>query len=227
MRKLPTIPEIRHANLRRELQTRSISVAELARRLGKESGQVGQFAGPTRHKGIGDDMAREIEEQIGLGPYELDTPYTALLTEEDRSGFKPDAFPMHAPKRKLPVVGITAAGKAMEIIDLYQPGVAGEWLDAPGNPTPNAFILVLEGFSMEPRFWSRDKVLIEPSLEWTVGDFVFAKKQDHSEGTFKQLVSEGDRLFLYALNPEFKPRYLEVDETWLIVGKATWRFDKL
>lgn len=227
MKKLPTIPEIRHANLRREMQRQGISPADLARRLNRDSGQVGQFAGPTRHKGIGDDMAREIEHVIGIDPYELDSPRTLLLVSEQQGTYTPDAFPLEAPKRKLPVVGMTAAGQAMEIIDLYQPGVAEEWLDAPGNPTPNAFILILDGFSMQPRFWSRDKVLIEPSLEWEVGDFVFAKKQDHSEGTFKQLVSESGRFYLHAVNPEFKPQYMEVDETWIIVGKATWRFDKL
>ena len=227
MKKLPTIPEIRHSNLRREMGTRPLSVAELARQLEKETSQVGQFAGPTRHKGIGDDMARQIEEVLGLSPYDLDIPATALTLAEKAGTHKADAWPIGVPKGKLPVVGVTAAGAAMEIIDLYQPGTAEEWLDAPGNPTPNAFILKLDGFSMQPKFWSGDKVLIEPALEWKAGDFVFAKKADHTAGTFKKLIEEEGRLFLFALNEDFKPRIQEIDDTWMIVGKATWRFDQL
>ena len=228
MKKLPTIPEIRHANLRRELTAKKLAVIDLARLLDKETSQVGQFAGPTRHKGIGDDMARLIEYKLGLAAYELDVPATALLaTGENQGAYLIDARPISIPKGKLPVVGVTAAGAVMEIIDLYQPGFAEEWIDAPGNPSPNAFIIRLEGFSMQPKFWDGDKVLIEPALEWNPGDFVFAKKADHSGGTFKKLVAEGDRLFLYALNEQFTPRYMEINSDWIIVGKGTWRFDQL
>lgn len=115
----------------------------------------------------------------------------------------------------------------MEVIDLYQPGVAEEWINAPKQYTPGAFILRLSGFSMQPRFWSDDRVMIEPALNWAPGDFVFAKRPAVGDGTFKKLVEEEGRLFLYALNPEFSPRYMELTPEWQIVGKATFRLDKL
>ncbi|WP_161871018.1 S24 family peptidase [Pseudomonas sp. SG-MS2] len=229
MSKYPTIPEIRHANLRHIMQGRSITPAELARMLGKAPGQVGQFAGPTRHKGIGDDPARELEELLGLAPYDLDNPSILLGTsaEEKRGDYHADATFQAYTKGKIPVVGVIAAGSAMEVIDLYQPGVAEEWIDAPTNHTPGAFILRLSGFSMQPRFWSDDQVMIEPALKVAPGDFVFAKRPAVGDGTFKQLVEEDGRLFLYALNAEYSPRYIEVTPEWHIVGKATLRLDKL
>ena len=229
MSKYPTIPEIRHANLRHVMQERDITPAELARLLGKAPGQVGQFAGPTRHKGIGDDPARELEELLGLPPYDLDNP-TRLLgvnTEEDRGNYHTDATFQAYTKGKIPVVGVTAAGAAMEVIDLYQPGVAEEWIDAPKHYTPGAFILRLSGFSRQPKFWTDDRVMIEPALAWATGDFVFAKRPAFGDGTFKKLVDEDGRMFLFALNPEFSPRYIEVTPDWHIVGKATFRLDKL
>lgn len=230
MSKYPTIPEIRHANLRRIMQDRDISPAELARSLNKSQSQVGQFAGPTRHKGIGDDAAREIEETLGLSPYELDLPAILLgaAAAEERAPYFSDATFQAYTKGKIPVVGVIAAGAAMEVIDLYQPGVAEEWIDAPkSNYTPGSFILRLSGFSMQPRFWSDDRVMIEPALAWAAGDFVFAKRPSQGDGTFKKLIEEDGRLFLFALNPEFSPRYIEVTPDWHIVGKATYRLDKL
>lgn len=229
MSKYPTIPEIRHANLRRIMQERHITPAELARMLGKAPGQVGQFAGPTRHKGIGDDPARELEELLDLPPYELDNPTILLGVKagEDQGNYHTDATFQAYTKGKIPVVGVTAAGAAMEVIDLYQPGVAEEWIDAPKSYTPGAFILRLSGFSMQPKFWDDDRVMIEPALAWAAGDFVFAKRPSKGDGTFKKLISEDGRMFLYALNPEFTPRYIEITPEWHIVGKATFRLDKL
>lgn len=231
MSKYPTIPEIRHANLRKIMQDREITPAELSRLLGKSAGQVGQFAGPTRHKGIGDDPAREIEEILGLPPYELDNPAILIATSaacaEESGAYLTDATFQAYTKGKIPVVGVTAAGAAMEVIDLYQPGVAEEWIDAPKTYTPGSFILRLTGFSMQPRFWSDDRVLIEPALAWNPGDYVFAKRPANGDGTFKKLVEEDGRLFLFALNAEFSPRYIELTSDWQIVGKATFRLDKL
>jgi SOS-response transcriptional repressor LexA len=228
MSKYPTIPEIRHANLRRVMDEQDIGPAELARRLGKSPSQVGQFAGPTRFKGIGDDAARELEELLGLAPYDLDNPIVLLgLSTAESGSYHTDATFQAYTKGKIPVVGVTAAGAAMEVIDLYQPGVAEEWIDAPKNYTPGSFILRLSGFSMQPKFWDDDRVMIEPALAWSVGDFVFAKRPAHGDGTFKKLVEEDGRMFLFALNPDFNPRYIEVTQDWHIVGKATFRLDKL
>lgn len=229
MNKYPTIPEIRHTNLRRVMQEKGVTPADLARVLDKAPGQVGQFAGPTRHKGIGDDIAREIEEGLGLAPYDLDSPARILGAgvSDERGQYFSDATFQAYTKGKIPVVGVTAAGAAMELIDLYQPGTAEEWIDAPKTYTPGSFILRLSGFSMQPRFWSNDRVMIEPSLLWSVGDYVFAKRPSHGDGTFKKLVEEDGRLFLFALNPEYTPRYIEVTPDWHVVGKASFRLDKL
>lgn len=229
MNKYPTIPEIRHANLRQHMDQFGVSPAELARRLDKAPGQVGQFAGPTRHKGIGDDTAREIEEKLGLAPYYLDNPAILLgdQVQEPEGAYHSNATFLEYTKGRVPVVGVTAAGAAMEVVDLYQPGVAEEWIDIPGPHKPGAFILKLNGFSMQTKFWPDDRVLIEPALEWKPGDYVFAKRPMQGDGTFKQLVEEDGRLFLFALNPEFTPRYTELTPDWVIVGKATMRIDKL
>lgn len=174
-------------------------------------------------------MARLLEEKLDLPYYSLDDAGTALA-EMQKTQFPQGhdgAQVIALPATKIPVVGTTTAGAAIEIIDLYQPGVAAEWVDAYGKPAMGTFALRLEGFSMEDKFHSGDIVQIEPSLEWASGDFVFAKRLSDQHGTFKQIKIEDDRCYLFALNPSFTPRYIEVTEDWSIVGKATWKLQKL
>ncbi|MCY1543047.1 LexA repressor [compost metagenome] len=173
-------------------------------------------------------MARLLEEKLGIPFYSLDSPQQALMRIKEETGiYVPDAQIYAFPKQQIPVVGTTSAGHALEIIDLYQPGVAEEWVEAYGNPGPSTFALRLDGFSMEKEFNSNDIVQIEPDLEWKVGDYVFAKRLSDHHGTFKQLKKEDDDYYLFALNEAFSPRYIKMDEDWQVVGKATWKLVKL
>ncbi|QFU01251.1 putative HTH-type transcriptional regulator [Halomonas sp. THAF5a] len=80
---------------------------------------------------------------------------------------------------------------------------------------------------MEPRFQEGDKIVIDPDLEWHNGDFVYAMRLSDNSGTFKQLRTEGDDLYLCAINPSFEPRYTRMDGEWTIIGKARWRVEDL
>src|SRR5690606_42119979 len=77
--------------------------------------------------------------------------------------------------RKLPVIGSVMAGSLCEAFDEFNPGDAEEWIEAPGPVGPNAFVLRIEGVSMEPRFMEGDKVVIDPALDATPGSFVDRK----------------------------------------------------
>ncbi|WP_110641050.1 XRE family transcriptional regulator [Salinicola sp. CPA57] len=125
--------------------------------------------------------------------------------------------------RRLPVIGQASAGRLLEIFEEQD---IEEWVTAPGPTGPRAFALRIEGISMEPKFVDSDKVIIDPDLEWKVGDYVFARKDDNT-GTFKQLRKEGEDYYLCALNENFSPRYLRMDHDWIVVGKAKWKLEDL
>lgn len=135
-----------------------------------------------------------------------------------------NATPINFTRARLPVIGLASAGKLEELIEKQE---IDEWVDAPGATGPQAFALRIEGISMEPLFWDGEKVIIDPDLDWCIGDYVFARQLSTNTGTFKQIKREGEDLYLSALNEYFEPRYIKLSEDWLIVGKARWKLTDL
>lgn len=149
--------DTRLQNFRRILSDRKLRLVEIADLLGKAPAQVSAFGGKNPTKGIGDQIAREIENALKLPNGTLDVPY-GLTTFNNGSvvGYA---------GRKLPVIGSIAAGTWCEANEAFDPSEAEEWIDAPGPVGPRAFILRVEGISMEPKFQEGDKIVIDPSLE--------------------------------------------------------------
>lgn len=212
-----TIYEIRLANTRQLLEEKKLRLKDLADRLGKAPAQVSAFAGSSAHKNIGDVIAREIESAFDLPRGYLDISH-ATLAQGNVIG---------PAGRKLPVVGSIAAGAWCEAIDIFEPGDAEEWIEAPGPVGPNAFILRVEGISMEPKFHDNDKVVIDPALDALPGHFVAAKRTRDQGVTLKQLRKEGDEYYLYALNPDWPERIIRMTEEWHVCGRARWKIEDL
>ncbi|TFH84750.1 XRE family transcriptional regulator [Billgrantia azerbaijanica] len=195
------------------IKERSLTLKAFADLIDRSQGQVSAIAGASAHKGIGNSLARHIENCLGLPRGHLDQP----LHDENASV-------LTTTSRRLPVLGQASAGMVMENIEEAD---VSEFVVAPGPTGPRAFALRIEGISMEPRFKEGDKIVIDPDLEWKSGDFVYAMRVSDNSGTFKQVRAEGDELYLCATNPSFEPRYTRMDGEWTIVGKARWRVEDL
>lgn len=213
------ISDTRLQNFRRVLAERKLRLTDIADLLDKAPAQVSAFGGKNPTKGIGDQIAREIEKALDLHAGYLDMPYgpdeghnARLLTHTGR---------------KLPVIGSIAAGAWCESTGSFDPRDAEEWIDAPGPVGARAFILRVEGISMEPKFLEGDKVVIDPALEALPGHFVAAKRTRDDAATLKQLKQEGSEQYLYALNPDWPDRIIKMTEEWSICGRARWKISDL
>lgn len=122
--------------------------------------------------------------------------------------------------RLLPVIGYVKAGAFCEAIEQFQASDAEEWVEAGGPAGPRAFVLRVEGFSMEPDFKPGEKVVVDPDMQWETGDFVVAKRTRDQAVTLKQLRMEGGEFYLYATNPDWPERIIRLDEEWSICGRA-------
>lgn len=213
------ITETRIKNLHRIMRERHIKTGALALKLGKAPAQVSAFAGKNPSKGIGDQIARELEVAL-----ELPNGYLDMSYGPDESG---NAVVLNATGRKLPVISSIAAGSWCEAIDNFHPGDADEWIEAPGPVGPNGFILKIEGISMQPVFFEGEKIVIDPSLEARPGHYVVAKRASDQAVTFKQLRYEDGTHFLYALNPDWPDRVIKLTEEWTICGRARWKITEL
>ncbi|QVK34049.1 LexA family transcriptional regulator [Pseudomonas syringae] len=208
------ISDTRLQNLKRVLSDQKLRLTHLADRLGKAPAQVSAFAGKNPTKGIGDQIAREIEKALGLHMGYLDLTYGV--------GEFSNATVLGHTGRKLPVIGSIAAGSWCDTSPQFDITHAEDWIEAPGPVGPRAFILRVEGVSMEPKFSEGDKVVIDPSLDALPGHFVAAKRSSDDAATLKQLRQEGNEKYLYALNPDWPDRIIKMTEEWTICGRARW-----
>lgn len=213
------ISDTRLQNFRRVMAERKLRLTDVADLLGKAPAQVSAFGGKNPTKGIGDQIAREIERALGLYNGYLDMPFGL--------GEFNNATLLSHTGRKLPVIGSIAAGAWCESHGSFDPRDAEEWIDAPGPVGPRAFILRVEGISMEPKFVEGDKIVIDPSLEALPGHFVAAKRTSDQSATLKQLKQEGGEQFLFAVNPDWPERIIRLSEEWSICGRARWKISDL
>lgn len=213
------ISDTRLQNFRRVLAEKKLRLTDIAELMGKAPAQISAFGGKNPTKGIGDRIAREIEKALHLYTGFLDMPY-------GMDEFNNATLLRHT-GRKLPVIGSIAAGAWCEAKGGFDATEAEEWVDAPGPVGPRAFILRVEGISMEPKFFEGDKIVIDPSLEALPGHYIVAKRTRDQAATLKQLKEEGGELYLFALNPDWPQRIIRMTEEWVICGRARWKISDL
>lgn len=216
------IHDLRYNILRAVMQERHMNLRRLAATIDRSESQVSSFAGSSRAKNIGEKIARHIEQSLQLPQNYLDdTRNLNIKDQRAKYTYEPDnAAIVGTTQRMLPVIGMASAGKLM---DNFEETEIEEWVYAPGPCTEKAFVLRIDGISMEPDFMSGDRIVIDPGAEWKSGDFVFARHNGDDSGTFKKLRCEGDSYYLCATNPEWKPKYMAMDDHWHIVGKALYQ----
>ncbi len=111
----------------------------------------------------------------------------------------------------VPVVSWAAAGSAKDYEDLchHLDEVIGT-----DCRDPNSFAIILEGDSMEDKFYAGDRVVFAPNLEPRNSDAVVAKLRDGRVlfKWFSRTGPEGNRIRLSSENPNYEPIEIEAEE---------------
>lgn len=123
----------------------------------------------------------------------------------------------------VPLISWVQAGAWADVADPHAPGVADHWMPCPVRHGPNTYALRVRGESMfnpdgRPSYSDGDIIFVDPSREANHGDRVVVRLEDQAEVTFKQLLIEDGRKLLKALNPEWKPRYIEINGNATMAG---------
>ncbi|WGS53544.1 S24 family peptidase [Paraburkholderia sp. D15] len=132
-------------------------------------------------------------------------------------------------KGKYPLISWVQAGAWETIVDNFAPGDAEAWLGAPVSVSKSSYYLRVRGESMydpaEPKsFRHGELALIDPHAPAVNGSLVVVRLDDEAEATFKQLIIEGDRKYLKALNPNWPNRIFEVNGNASICGVVKGKF---
>lgn len=123
----------------------------------------------------------------------------------------------------VPCLTSVQAGEWREISGSFQAEDAKVWLPCPVKHGPQTFCLVVDGESMRnpggrPSYEPGDIIFVDPDVGVTSGDRVVVQLDSQVAATFKQYVEEDGRKMLKALNPEWTPRYLEINGNATICG---------
>lgn len=131
--------------------------------------------------------------------------------------------------RPVPELDWVSAGRP-EVVENPSGLEVSEAVDYHPSPfagRPRLFALRIRGASMEPRFREGDLIYIDPDEEPTHGSFVVVTMDESNEALFKQLLMEGGRMYIRALNPAWPEPIIEVDSNARITGVAVFRGEVL
>jgi len=159
-----------------------------------------------------------IAKFLGVDAYWLQTGEGQAELDPTQSEHSINISPVQA--KMAPVLSWVQAGifTNVQSVDMTQ---VEEWLPLPDD-CDECFYLKVQGLSNYPVFHEGDYILVDPTVQYSdmqSGDMIVVRK--HEDATFKKLVIETDNSrYLQALNPEFKPNIIPLDEECIFVGEV-------
>jgi len=198
------------------------SAAKLARIAGTNSSYLSQVRNqmPTKKgtpRGMGDDLAEKLERGMRKPLGWMDEVHDTAVIQEPNADAGPDIRSVR------PLLSWVQAGEWSEISEGFVPPYGTELLPCPVICSPESFVLRVRGSSMEPKFHEGDLIFVDPDVAATHGKYVVVRLDDSNEATFKQLIVEGKRQYLKALNPDWPNRIIELDTSATIVGVVVFK----
>lgn len=123
----------------------------------------------------------------------------------------------------VPLISSVQAGNWCEIAGSLRPEDAEAWLPCPVRHGPGTFCLHVEGESMsnpggKPTYEPGDVIFVDPGRAAQPGDRVVVRLEAQQQATFKQYLEEDGRKFLRALNPDWRPKFIEINGEATICG---------
>ena len=132
------------------------------------------------------------------------------MRPEDSSGRAPstgsNVEPAPGELRWVPLISWVEAGWGAEAIAHLGPGETEEWFPCIARCSPQTFALRVRGDSMLPDYREDEIVFVDPVLEPRHRDEVVVCNEQNGEATMKQILIEGDRTYLQALNRDYPER---------------------
>lgn len=126
--------------------------------------------------------------------------------------------------RMLPVLTYIQCGSMSNVRSIATHEIE-MWLPAPPDASKNSFYLICQGISNAPDFIEGDYICIDPDYPLEsiqTGEMVVVFHDD--QATFKALVREFNKIYLKALNPNFQPNIIPLQENAIYRGKYVGKF---
>ena len=144
-------------------------------------------------KNVGSRLARRIEQVAGKPANWLDTDHSRTVAREPGAQYNA--------ARELSLIDWPEVSGWLRSTPEDRQRGGGELVPCPMICGPATFALRVRGASMEPRFRENDLIFCDPDVVPRSGSFVIVQRAEDDEPVFRQLVIEGRRRYLKAINP--------------------------
>ena len=124
----------------------------------------------------------------------------------------------------VPLISWVAAGVWTPIAESDE---VEAWLPSLRKLSPQAFALRVRGISMEPLFQAGDILFVDPEVIPDHKRYVVVRLDREAEATFKQLIIEGPKRYLKALNPAWPDPMIEVNGHCTLIGVVVGKWVEL
>lgn len=227
---MTTVKELRIENLRAlvaEFKTAD-AVAQRAQTAPMYLSQIlnGAKSSTGNARGVGDKLARKLEEGCGKEIGWMDKPHHPVAVQFDEN-VKPATVGL----RPVPVISSVQAGALRDMESPYPPGAGYAYEYTDQDLSAWAFALDVEGLSMLPDFRPGDRIIVDPDMAPNPGDFVVARNGS-AQATFKKyrprgIDAAGNEIFeLVPLNEDY-PTLRSDTELLSVIGVVTEHRKKL
>lgn len=167
------------------------------------------------------DALSKFARFFKVSPSEI-SPELAELLPNATVGFDKVNAPSEFDQR-VPLISWVQAGAWQEVVDVAVAGDAERWILCPVPHSNKTFALTVVGQSMHNpgdrrSFDDGDIIHVDPEVPAENNSLVVVRVNSDNEATFKQLIVEGGRHFLKALNPGWPNRIIEMPEDSVICG---------
>lgn len=216
---MKTIKDIRHENLMlviKELGTQQ-ALADLLERSHAQINQLVTRAivsATGNRRSVSEKMAREIE-------LKANKPAGWMDTDHNEDNVSPAINLLNSDR--VPLISWVQAGDWCDVVDLFQPSDAQDWLYCPVSHSKITYALTVHGLSMynpvsSPSFNEGDTIFVDPERNHHNQSLVIAKETKTENVTFKQLIIEDGLKFLRPLNPNWPKKIIDLTEDYIICG---------
>ena len=184
---------------------------ELAKKIGGKTTHVSVSEWERdKYKPDGENLIRLLEV-TGLSKKWLYSgkgeKFASALGKNNTSGHASYSYP------KLEWHQVVAWKENMEISDSAQ-----TYSIAPYNGSDSSYILEVKGQSMTPEFSDGDLILVDPEIKEKNNSFIVVIIENQREAMLRQLVLDGNKKYLKALNPDWPAKIIEFNDSISVSG---------
>lgn len=171
---------------------------------------------------------------LGIDPHWLGTGEGPAPNPRIREAAFTEYLPDQASElvTRVPVITWSQAARWLDIVNNLKIQDVAQWLPCPVEHSDLTFILRVRGESMtnphgRPSFEDGDLIYVDPARQPEHRSCVVVRLAGAEEASFKQLVIEGPKRYLKALNPAWPEPMIEIGADVTLCGVVIFRGEKV